>query len=159
MTVELQESDMEIRTTVCFTLNDSSVSLTTNPVRRLSKVLREELGLPGTKVGCDAGDCGACTVLLNDNPVCACLVPVGRLDNCRIDTVEGLAKGDSVCNTLQQSFLRHGAAQCGICIPGMLMAATALLKHNTTREKSTAPRRDADACAGRNVISSTLCGV
>ncbi len=102
------------------------------PVERLSRVLREELRLVGTKVGCDAGDCGACTVLLDDLPVCACLVAVGQIRGRSVTTIEGLACPGAVCSDsflrLQREFLRHGAAQCGICTPGMLVSATALLE-------------------------------
>jgi len=113
---------------VSFTLNGRAVSVAVEPARRLTEVLREHLGQTGTKVGCDAGDCGACTVLMNGEAVCACMVPAGRLDGAIVETVEGLANPDGTPNALQQSFLRHGAAQCGMCTPGMLMAATALLR-------------------------------
>lgn len=106
-------------------INGRPVEVASDPGRRLSDVLREELGLRGTKVGCDAGDCGACTVLLDGAPVCACLTPLGRALGREIATVEG-----GVAEDLQASFLRHGAAQCGICTPGMLMAASALLTRN-----------------------------
>jgi CO/xanthine dehydrogenase Mo-binding subunit/aerobic-type carbon monoxide dehydrogenase small subunit (CoxS/CutS family) len=110
-----------------FTVNGRLHSLAVDPRRRLSEVLREELHLTGTKIGCHAGDCGACTVLMGDRQVCACLVPAGQAANQAITTVEGLAQ-DGQMNALQHSFLRHGAAQCGICTPGMLMAATDLLR-------------------------------
>lgn len=99
--------------------------VTSPPGRRLCEVLREELRLQGTKVGCDAGECGACTVLLDGAPVCACLTPLAQALGRAITTVEGLA-ADGL-SRLQAAFLRHGAAQCGICTPGMLMAASALL--------------------------------
>ncbi|NOX30268.1 MAG: molybdopterin-dependent oxidoreductase [Actinobacteria bacterium] len=102
---------------------------------RLSEVLREELGLTGTKVGCDAGDCGACTVLIDGESLCSCLVPVGRLAGRHIETVESLA-GSPEGASLQGSFLRHGAAQCGFCTPGMLMASRALLAENPTPSAS-----------------------
>ncbi|MEP9386827.1 molybdopterin-dependent oxidoreductase [Mesorhizobium sp. KR9-304] len=109
-----------------FEVNGSPVSVSAHPVARLSAVLRDELGLTGTKVGCDAGDCGACTVLLDGEPACACLMPVASIDGRSVRTVEGLAKGR--LSALQASFLEHGAAQCGICTPGLLVAATALLE-------------------------------
>lgn len=116
--------------TVEFHVNDNPVSVIASPVDRLTSVLREHLGLTGTKIGCDAGDCGACTVILDDLAVCACMVPVGRLSGRAVTTVEGLQEQDGALNRLQGSFLHHGAAQCGICIPGMLVSATALLNCN-----------------------------
>jgi CO/xanthine dehydrogenase Mo-binding subunit/aerobic-type carbon monoxide dehydrogenase small subunit (CoxS/CutS family) len=108
-----------------FTVNGTRVAVAADPLRRLSDVLREDLGLTGTKVGCDAGDCGACTVRLDGAAVCACLTPLAHAEGRRVETVEGLSSG--TLSALQASFLRHGAAQCGICTPGMLMAAAALL--------------------------------
>ena len=117
--------------TVNLTLNSREITVTANPASRLTWVLREQLDLPGTKVGCDAGDCGACTVLLNGQAVCACMVPAGRLEGSVVTTVEGLSDSDGgALNSLQQSFLHYGAAQCGICTPGMLISATALLNRN-----------------------------
>ena len=110
------------------TVNGQKARIRSHPGKRLSEVLREELGLRGTKVGCDAGDCGACTVLVDGDPVCACLTPVAQVAQREIGTIEGLSA--ETLDRLQQSFLRHGAAQCGICTPGMLMAATALLADN-----------------------------
>src|SRR5687767_12468175 len=99
-----------------FELNGAAVSVDVSPVARLSSVLRDEFRLTGTKVGCDAGDCGACTVLLDGEPVCGCLTPVASAGGRRVLTVEGLANGR--LSALQASFLEHGAAQCGICTPG-----------------------------------------
>ena len=115
-------------TRLSFTVNGRAVEVAVSPLERLSRVLREELGLTGTKVGCDAGDCGACTVLLDGDPITACLVAAGQADACEVTTVEGLRERPPLCGRLQDSFLRHGAAQCGICTPGMLVAATALLE-------------------------------
>jgi aldehyde oxidoreductase len=115
---------------IAFELNGAPVSVTTSPVARLSSVLRDDLGWTGTKVGCDAGDCGACTVLVDGEPVCACLMPVAQVGSRKITTVEGLANGS--LSAVQEAFLRHGAAQCGICTPGFLVAATALLERNPT---------------------------
>jgi aldehyde oxidoreductase len=126
-------------------VNGQTVNIAAAAGRRLSDVLRDELGLKGTKVGCDAGDCGACTVLLNGAPVCSCLTPVGQAIGAKITTVEGLSNG--MLDDLQQAFLRHGAAQCGICTPGMLIAAKALLDRTKT------PSRDEVEIA----LSGVLC--
>ena len=121
---------MEATAKVTFSLNGANVMVQSDPRARLSSVLREELRLTGTKVGCDAGDCGACTVLINGLPVCACLTAVGQLDGVRVETIEGLRNSSATFERLQKSFLHHGAAQCGICTPGMLVSAVALLELN-----------------------------
>ncbi|MBL8381818.1 MAG: molybdopterin-dependent oxidoreductase [Burkholderiales bacterium] len=118
-------------TAVALTVNGRQVELHCAPAKRLAYALREELGLTGTKLGCDAGDCGACTVLVDGRQACACLMPVAQAAGRTVVTVEGLAP-DGRLNRLQRAFLRHGAAQCGICTPGMLMAATDLLTRNPT---------------------------
>jgi CO/xanthine dehydrogenase Mo-binding subunit/aerobic-type carbon monoxide dehydrogenase small subunit (CoxS/CutS family) len=120
----------DVHSTLSFTVNGKQVTVSTSLARRLSRVLREDLGLTGTKVGCDAGDCGACTVLLHGDPVCACLVPAAQAEGREVTTVEGLAFRPPWFDKLQKSFLHHGAAQCGACTPGMLVAATALLEKN-----------------------------
>ena len=103
---------------VAFTLNGQAAAWQGPPVTRLAQALRDDLGLTGTKVGCDAGDCGACTVLLNGRQTCACLVAMGQVEGRRIETVEGLGDGTGGLTALQKSFLAHGAAQCGICTLG-----------------------------------------
>jgi len=113
---------------IAFSVNGKNVTAAVSPTERLSKILRERLGLTGTKVGCDAGDCGACTVLLDGEPVCSCLIAAGQIEGHEITTVEGLAARMPIHDQLQKSFLRHGAAQCGACTPGMLVSATALLE-------------------------------
>jgi len=123
------------------TVNGNIHTAKVGPTRRLSEVLREDLRLFGTKVGCDAGDCGACTVLIDGAPVCSCLTPVAQVAGRAVETVEGLSRDG--LNSLQKSFLRHGAAQCGICTPGMLMAATALLA-----EIPTPTRAEVEAALG-----------
>ncbi len=120
---------------ISFTVNGEVREVTCPPSTRLSEVLRETLALRATKVGCNAGDCGACTVLLDGNPVCACLVPAGQLEGRRVETAESLAGKDKTLSALQASFLRHGAAQCGICTPGMMMAATALLRETDAPDR------------------------
>ena len=117
---------------ISFNLNGKLASTNVEPSRRLSHALRDDLGFTGTKVGCDAGDCGACTVLLDGEQVCSCLVPVGQVEGRHITTVEGLAAGNGRLTELQQAFHEHGAAQCGICTPGMLMAAADLFEKNET---------------------------
>lgn len=120
---------------ICFNLNGEDVAIEAAPMERLTRVLRDNLGMTGTKVGCDAGDCGACTVLLDGAATCACMVPVGRLEGHSIVTVEGLEQQGTLSN-LQRSFLHYGAAQCGICTPGMLMSAVALLDQNPKPSES-----------------------
>jgi carbon-monoxide dehydrogenase small subunit len=113
-----------------FTVNGNPVEVEAPGMRRLLDILREELALTGTKEGCGEGECGACTVLVDGAPVDSCLVPVCQVDGARIATVEGLAEGSPegpVLDRLQQAFLEAGGAQCGICTPGMLMAARAYL--------------------------------
>src|SRR6187397_382718 len=120
-------------TQVSFLTNGTQHTITVPTMKRLLDVLREDLGLTGTKEGCGEGECGACTVLLDGFPVDSCLVPVCQVDGSRIATVEGLAEpgpgpdSPPVLDGLQSAFLTAGGAQCGICTPGMLMAARAYL--------------------------------
>src|SRR5262245_26162814 len=116
---------------IAFSVNGRRVEVYVDPVRRLADVLREDLGLTGTKVGCNAGDCGACTVRLDGRQVCACMVAAAQAQGRAVVTVEGLSNGAGM-SALQEAFLAHGAAQCGICTPGMLMAADDLLARNPT---------------------------
>jgi len=115
-------------------VNSQTYTVHSSPITPLATVLRDELGLTGTKIGCEAGDCGACTVLLDGEPVCACLVPLGQAGGKVIETVEGLAS-EGQLNTLQQAFLAYDAAQCGICTPGMLLAASHLLRQNPAPDR------------------------
>jgi carbon-monoxide dehydrogenase small subunit len=112
--------------TFAFTVNGDPVEVTAAGSRRLLDVLREDLGLTGTKEGCGEGECGACSVLVDGAVVDACLVPVSQVRGAAVATVEGLAP-DGDLSVLQQAFLETGGAQCGICTPGMLMAAEAFL--------------------------------
>ncbi|MEM9579752.1 MAG: molybdopterin cofactor-binding domain-containing protein [Pseudomonadota bacterium] len=109
-------------------LNGADVSALPRAGERLSHMLRERLGQRDVKIGCDAGDCGACTVLLDGKPVCACLTPAHRAEGAKVETLAGLAMGDDVARRLGARFQDHGAAQCGICTPGMIVAAVALLR-------------------------------
>jgi aerobic carbon-monoxide dehydrogenase small subunit len=105
-----------------FRLNGAEVEVEAHPMKRLLDVLREECGLTGTKEGCGEGECGACTVLVDGEPVCSCLVPFAQARGAEVVTIEGLG-GD---HPLQRAFAELGGAQCGICTPGMIMAALAL---------------------------------
>src|SRR5258708_7698367 len=131
-TTEVSASEKASTQEISFSVNGRGVQVTAQGTRRLSRVLRDDLGLTGTKVGCDAGDCGACTVLLDGEPACACLIAAGQIEGCEVTTVEGLAERSPFHGKVQQAFLSHGAAQCGACTPGMLVAATALLEKNSS---------------------------
>jgi aerobic-type carbon monoxide dehydrogenase small subunit (CoxS/CutS family) len=104
------------------TLNGAEVDVEAHPMKRLLDVLREELQLTGTKEGCGEGECGACTVLIDGAPVCACLVPFAQVEDASVLTIEGL--GDD--HPLQHAFMDEVGAQCGICTPGMILSALAL---------------------------------
>ena len=115
--------------TIRFTVNGESRAVEAPPMKRLLDVLREDLHLTGTKEGCGEGECGSCSVRLNNELVNSCLVPVLQAEGAEIQTVEGLAL-DGELHPLQEAFLENGGAQCGICTPGMLMAAAQLLAHS-----------------------------
>jgi CO/xanthine dehydrogenase Mo-binding subunit/aerobic-type carbon monoxide dehydrogenase small subunit (CoxS/CutS family) len=117
--------------TVAFMLNGQPATAVAAPFASLADTLRQELGLTGTKIGCEAGDCGACTVLLDGEQVCACLVSTAQAECTSIETVEGVGPR-GLTERLRRAFLEHGAAQCGICTPGMLMAAADLLARTPT---------------------------
>jgi aerobic-type carbon monoxide dehydrogenase small subunit (CoxS/CutS family) len=110
-------------------VNGDTYHLLVETHRTLLEVLREVIGLTGTRNGCDMGECGACTVMLNGRPVNACLVLAHEADGQEVLTIEGLAQGGRL-HPLQQAFVDHGAIQCGFCTPGMTMAAKALLDKN-----------------------------
>src|SRR5690348_14287083 len=109
------------------TINGETRELAVEPYRSLLDVLRNEASLTGTKKGCDVGDCGACTVILDGKPVNSCLVLGVEAQGARIETIEGLQRPDGSLHPLQESFLKLGGAQCGFCTPGILMMAKALL--------------------------------
>ena len=110
-------------------VNGETRTVAAEPHHTLLEVLREELGLTGTKHGCELGECGACTVLADGVPILACLALPAELGDAAITTVEGLASGPTL-HPLQTAFAEEGAAQCGYCTPGMLLTAKALLDHN-----------------------------
>jgi carbon-monoxide dehydrogenase small subunit len=109
-------------------VNGSVRDLVTPPMRRLLDVLRDDLGLTGTKESCAVGVCGACSVLLDGELISACLLPVAFADGRAVTTVEGLAGPDGGLTSLQEAFIREGGLQCGACTPGQIVAATALLR-------------------------------
>ncbi|HLO66906.1 MAG TPA: (2Fe-2S)-binding protein [Holophaga sp.] len=117
-----------------FTVNGEARSVEARPMDRLLDVLREGLGLTGTKEGCGEGECGACSVLLDGRVVNSCLVPAVQLNGTEVVTVEGLAR-DGAASPMQEAFLSHNAAQCGFCTPGMLVSAEDLLRRNASPDK------------------------
>ena len=148
-------------------VNGETHQVVTHPMARLIDVLRLELGLCGTKEGCGEGECGACSVLVDDTLVNSCLVPVAQVVGSRIVTIEALAD-DPVGHAVQQSFIELGGAQCGICTPGMVTAAVGLLyRHRAEPAEVRAPLTAADGgvelagnlcrCTGyRRIIDSVL---
>ncbi|MEZ7813551.1 MAG: carbon-monoxide dehydrogenase small subunit [Paracoccaceae bacterium] len=116
-------------THVATKVNGDSVEFTCAPDETLLEVLRNRLGLTGTKEGCGTGDCGACSVMVDGRLVCSCLVLAVETQGAEVSTIEGMALGDSL-HILQQTFIDHAALQCGICTPGILVAAKALLDKN-----------------------------
>ncbi len=137
-----------------FTLNGKEIAVDVAPHWTLLRLLREKLGLTGTKEGCGIGECGACTVLLEGIPVNACLVLAPKVDGKKIQTVEGLGSRDAL-HPLQRSFVEHGAVQCGFCTPGVLMSSKALLEKNprpTTEEVREAISGHLCRCTGYHQI-------
>jgi carbon-monoxide dehydrogenase small subunit len=114
---------------VTTTVNGDAVEFLCDPDQTLLDVLRDELQLTGSKEGCASGDCGACSVMLNDRLVCACLVLGAEAEGAAVETIEGMAAGDRL-HPLQEKFLEYAALQCGVCTPGFLVAAKALLDRN-----------------------------
>lgn len=114
---------------ITLTVNGVTHEVAVEPRRTLLEVIREDLGLTGTKKGCGIGDCGTCTVLLDGVATFSCLTLAIQADGCSVETVEGLAENGEL-SRLQQAFVDHGAIQCGYCTPGMLMTATELLRRN-----------------------------
>jgi len=130
-------------------LNGKNVRLEVPASATLASVLRESLGLTGTKIGCEEGECGACTVLVDGDPVDSCIYPALKAAGRKVLTIEGLARGKEVeeLHPVQRAFVEHGAVQCGYCTPGLVMTAVALLQHN--------PHPSEDEI--RRAISGNLC--
>ena len=114
---------------IAFTLNGETKTVRSYPMERLLDVLRRDLGLTGTKEGCGEGECGACSVIMDDALALSCLIPVAQAEGTRVITIEA-ASADVRCRSLQETFLEYGGAQCGICTPGMILAAAHLLRRN-----------------------------
>ncbi|MEX0316579.1 MAG: molybdopterin-dependent oxidoreductase [Ruegeria sp.] len=133
--------------TVGFSLNGHPVSPRPRVGERLSETLRERLGARDVKIGCNAGDCGACTVLVDGDPVCACLMPAHQAEGRAVETLAGFMQNDPLMQQLADSFQAHGAAQCGICTPGMMVAALALLRRTP----------DPDELAVKDALGGVLC--
>jgi len=129
-----------------FTLNGDPIELGVRHEETLIQVLRERLGLTGTKQGCDLGDCGSCTVLLDGEPVLSCLILAADAEGHTVVTIEGLAEGEEL-HPVQRAFHEAGAIQCGFCTPGMVLAAKALLDRNPTPTESEI----------RHALSGNLC--
>jgi len=132
--------------TITFYINGSEKTCTVDPTISLLELIRNILGLTGTKQGCEIGECGACTVLVDGKPIYACLMLAPQVDGRRVDTIEGMGT-DEALHPLQSAFIEHGAVQCGFCTPGMLLSAKALL------ERLPHPSRD-DI---KEAISGNLC--
>jgi len=115
---------------IAFRLNNHDVTTEAVVGERLSHTLREKLGQRDVKIGCNAGDCGACTVLVDGNPVCACLTATQQVSGANVETLTGLVADDATAKKLVETFQDNGAAQCGICTPGMMVTSVALLRQN-----------------------------
>ena len=113
---------------VSLTVNGGGYQFDVQPMKRLLDVLREDLGLAGTKEGCGEGECGACTVLMDGLLVLSCMVPICQASGKQVTTIEGLAE-DGKLHPIQEAFYKHGGSQCGICTPGMIIAAAYYLRH------------------------------
>jgi carbon-monoxide dehydrogenase small subunit len=115
---------------LAFQLNGRAVKASISPDTLLADLLRDVLGLKGTKIGCREGECGACTVLLDGRPVNSCILPALKVQGRAVVTIEGLARADGSLDPLQEAFIETGAVQCGFCTPGMILNAKALLQVN-----------------------------
>ena len=135
-----------------FTLNGRKIRVDAHPMTRLLDALRNECGLAGTKEGCGEGECGACTVLVDGQPVNSCLVPLAHADGTRVTTIEGLGGR----HPLQQAFVQFGGAQCGICTPGMILAALALGPKPSLAAMKTGLAGNICRCTGYGAIYASI---
>ncbi len=137
------------------TVNGTIYAINIEPNRTLVDVLRDVLGLTGTKKSCNEGECGACTVLMDGKPVASCLVLAVDAQNKKITTIEGLAVGENI-HPLQESFVKNGGIQCGFCTPGMIMSAKALLDETLIPRRFRCERPYQATCAAARAISRLL---
>ena len=142
----LSKGECQVKYIVEFSLNGQSVQAEVPAERSLAEMLRQDFGLTGTKLGCEVGECGACTVILNGQTVNSCLTPAMAASGREVITIEGLAGPDGL-HPIQEAFIEAGAVQCGYCVPGMALSAKALLDHNPR------PSREEIAAA----MSGNLC--
>ena len=133
------------------TVNGAARDLDVHPMKRVLDVLREDCALTGTKEGCGEGECGACTILLDDRPVNSCLIPAAQLDGATVVTIEGLATSGTL-HPMQEAFVSEGGAQCGICTPGMIMASLAIRRGATTTAIQEALAGNLCRCTGYEAI-------
>jgi aerobic carbon-monoxide dehydrogenase small subunit len=140
---------------IIVTINGTRRQLDVHPMKRLLDVLREDCALTGTKEGCGEGECGACTVLIDDVPVNSCLVPAAHVDGADVVTIEGLARGRKP-HPMQDAFVAHGGAQCGICTPGMIMAALGVKRSARTRDIQEALAGNLCRCTGYEAIYKSV---
>lgn len=129
-----------------FTLNGAEKTIQVKPHHTLAQVLRDQLDLTGTKLCCEEGECGACTVMLDGKAVTSCIVLAPQVHGCELTTIEGLAD-NGILDPVQEAFIEKGAVQCGYCIPGMVMSAKALLQENN----------DPDEVQIREALAGNLC--
>jgi carbon-monoxide dehydrogenase small subunit len=119
------------------TINGDNYEIAVEPWKTLNEVLRDQLNLTGTKLGCGTGDCGACTVLLDGKSISSCLTLAVEVDGRSVETIEGLAESEDELHPIQEAFIEKGAVQCGFCTPGMIMSAKFLLSNNPEPDEIT----------------------
>jgi carbon-monoxide dehydrogenase small subunit len=149
---------MKMKELIRFTVNGELRELALEPQTTLLEALRDQLGLTGAKEGCGAGECGSCTVLMDDKPILSCLTLAVDCEDAQITTIEGLAQGENL-TAVQQSFLEKGAVQCGFCTPGMVLTVTALLKEKpepSEQEIKKALEGNICRCTGYNKIVEAI---
>lgn len=141
--------------TLQFNLNGQEITVDMEPGRILADLLREDLGLTGTKIGCEVGECGACTVIINGRTANSCLVPAAAVQRKHVVTIEGVSPERGPLHPIQEAFIEAGAVQCGYCIPGMVLSAKALLDQNahpTEEEIAVAMSGNLCRCTGYRKI-------